>query len=113
MADEASEPQSDWLTSRFLMSPALSWTLIAVGIALMYLFPAPSLLKQVAQNGLRDWLALTHLFAITILPILGFWRLSAHLGLPRLSSLLYLLSPILTLGLYLARTFLERVNPHA
>jgi hypothetical protein len=113
MADEEIEPQTNWLASGSLMSPALSWALIAVGIALMYLFPAPPLLKQVAQSGLRDGLALTHLFAITILPILGFWRLSGDLGLPRPFSLFYLLSPILTLGLYLARTFLERVNPHA
>ena len=98
------------------MSPALSWTLIALGMALMYFFPAPSLLKQVAlyDQGVtpRQLLAMAHLFAITLLPILGFWRLSGQLGLPPIFSLLYLLSPIVTLGLYLARTVLERVKPH-
>lgn len=100
--------------SGFWMSPKLSWALVFVGLLLFHLLRIPSLPTQLAQcrEGMTadNLLLLGYLFAISVVPITGLWRLSPQAGLPRALSFLFLLFPIAIVGVYLVWPFLRRAR---
>jgi hypothetical protein len=104
-----------WGTSGFWASPALSWAMVLAGLALFHFSSAPSLPDQIAQcsrgMGVSNLMLLGYLFAISVVPIIGLWRLSTPLRLPRALSLLYLIFPLATVGVYLVRPLLDRMTP--
>lgn len=110
MVDEDSKPESVWASPRF------SWALVILGMSLVMLLRAPSFAGQVAlcseQMTSRNVTVLGYLALIATIPILGLWRLSARLGLPRILSFLYLVFPIATIGIYLVWPFLSRFRPN-
>jgi len=94
----------------FWASPRFSWGLVILGLALFLASRTPSLLELVAQNQPQDLRVLGLLFAISVVPILGLWRLSRPLGLPRGFAFLYLLFPIAIVAVYLLKPFLDRIR---
>jgi hypothetical protein len=101
-------PPGSWGGSR------LSWGLIIVGMALLLSSHAPTMLDQLAQCRqsltLQNLKVLGLLFAFSVLPIIGLWRLSAALALPRFFAFLYLLFPIATVTVYLLKPVLDRLR---
>ena len=54
---------------------------------------------------------LAYLLAITVVPIVGLWRLSSVVNLPRPLALLYLVLPLITVAIYVARTVINVLLP--
>jgi hypothetical protein len=98
-------------TSGFWAGPRFSWILVMFGLALLHFSKAPSLPEQIAlcSHGLtsQNLLILGYLLAISVLPILGLWRLSLRLGLPRYFALLYPVFPLAIVGVYLVKPLLD------
>lgn len=110
---EAPTPES--LSGRVWNSPFFSWGLVALGFSLYYLVPVPSLLRQLITLGHGATLSaiaiLAYLLAITVVPIVGLWRLSPVVNLPRPLALLYLFLPLITVAIYVARTVINVLLP--
>lgn len=100
----------DATSPSFWASPRFAWGLVIFGLALFLMAQTPSLLEQVAQNRPQDLRTLGLLVAISVVPVIGLWRLSAPLGLPKAFAFLYLLFPIAIVAVYLLKPFLDRIR---
>lgn len=108
-------PTPESLPGRVWNSPIFSWGLVALGFSLYYLLPAPSLIRQLIALGhgvtFSAIAVLAYLLAITVVPIVGLWRLSPVVNLPRPLALLYLVLPLITVAIYVARTVINVLLP--
>ena len=63
------------------------------------------------DHSLAGSVILVYLLAITVVPILGLWRLSTIVNLPRPLALLYVFFPLITVVIYGARTIINFLLP--
>lgn len=114
MGSMVEDEPKEGMAGGFWASPRLSWTLVLTGLGLFMLSRAPAIPEQIAQcsQGMnaRNLLVLGYLFAISVLPIVGLWRLSDSLRLPRALSFLYLLFPLAIVGVYVVWPLINRVR---
>lgn len=108
------DESKETMAAGFWASQRLSWALVMAGMALFMLSRAPAIPEQIAQCSQamdsRNLMILGYLFAISVLPIIGLWRLSDALGLPKVLSFLYLLFPFAIVGVYVVWPLINRVR---
>ena len=113
MADQSSK--AGWL-SKVWANPVFAWVLVVFGMAILQSTHIPSLPNQIALwntgTGAHELQILGYLCAFSVIPIIGLWRLSLHLGLPRFLAFVFLAYPVATVAIYLIWPLLKRIRSH-